>query len=199
MNLPNKITLSRIILIPFMMFFYLADFIPYGKVIALGIFVVASFTDMLDGHIARKHNLITNMGKFLDPIADKVLTSAAFFLLATDAFFSAQYAVYWAIALTIIIGREFIVAALRQIAATKSIVIAADKWGKWKTVSQMAAIVALMLCVCAENYKWVSPSTNLSAVFAVIAMSVLGISVLMTIISGINYCVANKNVFKETK
>lgn len=194
MNLPNKITIARIIMIPFIMFFYLADFIPYGKLIAIALFLIASFSDMLDGYIARKYNMITNMGKFLDPIADKILTSTAFFLLATDVAF-ANYGTIWAIALTIIFAREFIVAALRQVAASKSVVIAADKWGKWKTVSQMAATVFLMFYVAIVEYNWFV-ATNFSIIFLYFSMAILGISILLTVISGINYCVANKSVFK---
>ena len=143
MNLPNKLTVLRIVLIPFMMFFYLADFIPHGigKLVALAIFIVASFTDMLDGKIARKRNLITNLGKFLDPIADKILTSAVLFLIIADGTIPHPYG---AIVVTIIIGREFIVAAMRLNAASKGVVVAADIWGKLKTTVQM---VALPVCI----------------------------------------------------
>ena len=84
MNIPNKLSMLRIILIPFMLFFYLADFVPYGKIIAIAIFIVAAFTDMLDGHIARKYNLVTNLGKLLDPIADKLLVMSALLLVVVD-------------------------------------------------------------------------------------------------------------------
>ena len=144
MNLPNRLTVLRIVLIPFMMFFYLADFIPHGigKLVALAIFIIASFTDMLDGQIARKRNLVTNLGKFLDPIADKILTSAVLFLIVADGTIPAPWGV---MAITIIIAREFIVATLRMQAASKGIVVAADMWGKVKTVVQMVALPVCML------------------------------------------------------
>ena len=115
MNLPNKLTLSRIIMIPFIMLFYLVPMFPYCKVVALVLFLLASFTDMLDGKIARKYNLITNFGKFLDPIADKLLTSTVLFMIVADGTVNMYFGV---ITLTIVIGREFMVAALRQLAAT---------------------------------------------------------------------------------
>ena len=95
MNLPNKLSVLRICLIPFVMFFYLADFIPYGigKIAAIVIFIAAALTDMLDGKIARKHNLVTNLGKFLDPIADKILTAAVFFLIIADGTLPAPWGV----------------------------------------------------------------------------------------------------------
>ena len=144
MNLPNKLTLSRIILIPFMMFFYLASFIPYGigKIVALAIFIVAALTDLLDGKIARKYNLVTNLGKFMDPIADKVLTTAVFILLIADSTIARPWG---AIIVTIIVAREFMVSALRLLAATKGKVLAADIWGKAKTMTQMIALPIFIL------------------------------------------------------
>ena len=143
MNLPNKLTILRIVMIPFMMFFYLANFIPYGigKLVALALFILASYTDMLDGKIARKHNLITNFGKFLDPIADKMLTSAVLFMIIADGTIVNPLG---AIIVTIIISREFMVSALRFLAASKGVVVAADMWGKVKTVVQM---IALPVCI----------------------------------------------------
>ena len=144
MNLPNRLTMLRIILIPFMMFFYLASFIPFGigKIVALVIFIVAALTDLLDGKIARKRNLVTDLGKFLDPIADKLLTSAVLFMLIVDGTIPAPYGV---IVVTIIIAREFMVSALRLIAASKGTVLAADIWGKTKTFVQMIAIPVCMI------------------------------------------------------
>lgn len=191
MNLPNKLTLSRIIMIPFIMLFYLVPMFPYCKVVALALFLLASFTDMLDGKIARKYNLITNFGKFLDPIADKLLTSTVLFMIVADGTVNMYFGV---ITLTIVIGREFMVAALRQLAATKGVVIAADKLGKYKTVSQMVALTGFLLYsllmteigVCTFN-------TMLMWVCNVF----LGVSVLLTIISGINYMSKNKEAFKD--
>ena len=191
MNLPNKLTLSRIIMIPFIMLFYLVPMFPYCKVVALALFLLASFTDMLDGKIARKYNLITNFGKFLDPIADKLLTSTVLFMIVADGTVNMYFGV---ITLTIVIGREFMVAALRQLAATKGVVIAADKLGKYKTVSQMVALTGFLLysllmteiCVCTFN-----------TVLMWVCNVFLGVSVLLTIISGINYMSKNKEAFKD--
>ena len=195
MNLPNKLTLMRIILIPFMMFFYLADFIPHGigKIVALVIFIVAALTDMLDGKIARKHNLITNFGKFLDPIADKILTSAVLFMIIVDGTIPAPWGV---MIVTIIISREFMVSALRLIAASKGTVLAADIWGKAKTMVQMIALPICMLLAyfltCGFDIaNW------FIIVLKVLSYTTLGVATLLTVISGVNYIVKNKDCFKE--
>ena len=195
MNLPNKLTLMRIILIPFMMFFYLADFIPHGigKIVALVIFIVAALTDMLDGKIARKHNLITNFGKFLDPIADKILTSAVLFMIMVDGTIPAPWGV---IIVTIIISREFMVSALRLIAASKGTVLAADIWGKAKTMVQMIALPICMLLAyfltCGfDMANW------FMLVLKILSFTTLGVATLLTVISGVNYIVKNKDCFKE--
>lgn len=191
MNLPNKITLSRIILIPFVMLFYLVPMFPYAKAVALGLFLIASFTDHLDGHIARTRGLVTNLGKFLDPIADKLLTSSVLFMIVADGTVNMYFGI---IALTIIIGREFMVAALRQLAASKGVVVAADKLGKIKTVTQMVALTGYLLyallmteigaCLLNTVLYWVS---NVA----------LGVSVAFTIISGINYMIKNKSALRD--
>lgn len=191
MNLPNKLTLSRIIMIPFIMLFYLVPMFPYCKVVALVLFLLASFTDMLDGKIARKYNLITNFGKFLDPIADKLLTSTVLFMIVADGTVNMYFGV---ITLTIVIGREFMVAALRQLAATKGVVIAADKLGKYKTVSQMVALTGFLL------YSLLMTEIGVCTFNTVLMWACnvfLGISVLLTIISGINYMTKNKEAFKD--
>ena len=191
MNLPNKITLSRIILIPFVMLFYLVPMFPYAKAVALGLFLIASFTDHLDGHIARTRGLVTNLGKFLDPIADKLLTSSVLFMIVADGTVNMYFGI---IALTIIIGREFMVAALRQLAASKGVVVAADKLGKIKTVTQMVALTGYLLyallmteigaCLLNTILYWVS---NVA----------LGVGVAFTIISGINYMIKNKSALRD--
>ena len=191
MNLPNKITLSRIILIPFVMLFYLVPMFPYAKAVALGLFLIASFTDHLDGHIARTRGLVTNLGKFIDPIADKLLTSSVLFMIVADGTVNMYFGI---IALTIIIGREFMVAALRQLAASKGVVVAADKLGKIKTVTQMVALTGYLLyallmteigaCLLNTILYWVS---NVA----------LGVSVAFTIISGINYMIKNKSALRD--
>ncbi len=191
MNLPNKLTLSRIIMIPFIMLFYLVPMFPYCKVVALALFLLASFTDMLDGKIARKYNLITNFGKFLDPIADKLLTSTVLFMIVADGTVNMYFGV---ITLTIVIGREFMVAALRQLAATKGVVIAADKLGKYKTVSQMVALTGFLLYSLLMTEIGVC---TFNTVLMWVCNVFLGVSVLLTIISGINYMTKNKEAFKD--
>lgn len=191
MNLPNKLTLSRIIMIPFIMLFYLVPMFPYCKVVALVLFLLASFTDMLDGKIARKYNLITNFGKFLDPIADKLLTSTVLFMIVADGTVNMYFGV---ITLTIVIGREFMVAALRQLAATKGVVIAADKLGKYKTVSQMVALTGFLLYSLLMTEIG---ACTFNTVLMWVCNAFLGVSVLLTIISGINYMSKNKEAFKD--
>lgn len=196
MNLPNKLTILRIVMIPFMMFFYLADFIPHGigKLIALAIFILASLTDLLDGKIARKRNLITDFGKFLDPIADKILTSAVLFLIIADGTIPTPWG---AIIVTIIIAREFMVSALRLVAVTKGVVLAADFWGKLKTTMQMVALPICMLLSYFYTCGFALPNA-LILTFEILSYVTLGIATLLTVISGVNYIVKNRDCLKET-
>ncbi len=194
MNLPNKLSLIRIILIPFFMFFFMADFISFGKIIALVIFIIASFTDMLDGKIARKYNLVTNLGKLLDPIADKLLVISGLLLVVCDFTIPAPYGVIIAI---IIIGRELLISAFRQIAAAQNIVMAADKFGKLKTVTQVIALPMLFV-VSYLSYNVVINQTVL-LVCQIVAWVFIGLATLFTVLSGINYLVKNKQVFKGSK
>ncbi len=195
MNLPNKLTCMRMLLIPFMIFFYLANFIPYGigKIVALVIFIVAALTDLLDGKIARSRNLVTNFGKFLDPIADKMLTTSLLLLLVVDGTIKNPYGVIIAI---IIISREFIVSALRLIAATSGQVLAADIWGKAKTMTQMIALpictVYSYILTCGFNiFCWVEQTFMWASYIS------LGLATILTIISGVNYLVKNRHCLKE--
>ena len=195
MNLPNKLTVMRMVLIPFMMFFYLATFIPHGigKIVALAIFIIAALTDLLDGKIARKHNLVTDLGKFLDPIADKILTASVLFMIIADGTIPAPYG---AIVVTIIIAREFMVSALRLIAASQGTVLAADIWGKAKTMVQMIALPVCMLIPFVLELgavDWLVLTVKISA------FVLLGVATLLTVISGINYLVKNRQCFKGSK
>lgn len=137
MNLPNKLTILRIILVPIFMFVLLVK-IPYGQLFAALIFIIAASTDGLDGYIARKRKQITNFGKIMDPLADKLLVSAALISLVQLGQISGWVAI-------IIIGREFAVTGLRSVAAAEGVVISASKLGKFKTVSQIIAIVAILI------------------------------------------------------
>ncbi|MCR5581407.1 MAG: CDP-diacylglycerol--glycerol-3-phosphate 3-phosphatidyltransferase [Pseudobutyrivibrio sp.] len=183
MNLPNKLTLFRVVLIPFFVFFLLLghalDDNAALRIIADLIFIVASLTDMLDGKIARKYNLVTNFGKFMDPLADKLLVcSAMICLIETKQLFS------WFV--IIIVAREFIISGFRLIAAENGIVIAANIFGKLKTVSQMIMIIILV------------------ANFQVAWLQVLGqifvwISLVLTVLSLVIYIYQNSEVLKEQK
>ena len=174
MNLPNKLTTFRVILIPFFVFFLLAPYFEgYGNYIALVIFIVASLTDFLDGKIARKYNLVTNFGKFMDPLADKLLVcSALICLIALDRIPA------WIV--IVIISREFIISGFRLIAAENGVVIAANYWGKFKTVSQMIMIILLLI--------------DLGGVFDILEQIFIWLSLALTVISLITYIWQNKNV-----
>ena len=144
--------------------------------------------------IARKYGLVTNLGKFLDPIADKLLTASALLLVVCDMTLPPPYGVIVAI---IILGRELIISAFRQVAATKNFVMAADKWGKVKTIFQDIALPALMVLSLIYQYSWFSQTFVF--VFEIICYSLIGIATLLTIISGCNYIIKNFNVLKEEK
>ncbi len=177
MNLPNRITIFRVILIPFFVFFMLSTQISGSRYIALAIFIVASLTDLLDGYIARKYNLVTNFGKFMDPLADKLLVCAALIcLVETKNIYS------WIV--VIIISREFIISGFRLIAANDGIVIAASYWGKFKTVAQMLMIVFL---VADFNYF----------IFNYLEQILIYLSLILTVVSLIDYIFKNKNVLKD--
>lgn len=177
MNLPNKLTLFRVFLIPFFVFFMLfEDFTGYNKYIAVGIFIVASLTDLLDGKIARKYNLVTNFGKFMDPLADKLLVCSAMICLIGDKLYA------WIV--IIIIGREFIISGFRLIASDNGIVIAAGWWGKFKTTAQMIMIILLIVDL---KYSWYQ---ILEYVFVYIALA-------LTIISLLDYLIKNRQVLSE--
>ncbi|MBQ1547042.1 MAG: CDP-diacylglycerol--glycerol-3-phosphate 3-phosphatidyltransferase [Lachnospiraceae bacterium] len=180
MNLPNKLTILRVIMIPFFVFFLLfkPEEFTY-RLIADIIFVLASLTDLLDGKIARKYNLVTNFGKFMDPLADKLLVCSALICLVSLKLLPAWIAI-------IIISREFIISGFRLVAADNGVVIAASMWGKFKTTFQMIMIIVLVLNF--DNYYM--------HIFGIILIVV---ATALTIISLIDYIVKNKDVLKETK
>ena len=186
MNLPNKLTLFRVILIPFFVFFLLTD-IGLGTaapILALIIFIVASLTDMLDGKIARKYNLVTNFGKFMDPLADKLLVCSALICLI-----ELEKVPSWIV--IIIIAREFIISGFRLIAAEHQIVIAASMWGKFKTTFQMIAIILLILdCAC---------TFNIGGFYVIHVLGVIALyaALILTIVSLVDYLIKNKQVLKE--
>lgn len=197
MNLPNKITLSRICLIPVFAVVFFLDMIPYNYFIAGVIFTVAACTDFIDGHIARSRGLVTNLGKFLDPIADKVLVAAAFiFLLVRQGTLTVLWQgdwvlVYAGVCVAVILARELIVSGFRMVAASAGLVLAADKIGKFKTVFQDIAI--LFLLVGAVSFG----SATAGDVLNGIGLAALAVATILTIWSGISYIVRNRAVLQE--
>ena len=198
MNLPNKLTLARVILIPFMIAAFYMNFTGHYFV-ALAIFSVAAATDFLDGYIARKYNLITDFGKFLDPIADKVLVLAAFIVMLADpkptnafSYLGDICLILGGVGVTIIIAREMTVSTLRMVAAKNGVVLAADKSGKLKTF--FTDITALILLACGDLFTL---NAALGRVVDIVGLVCFGISVVLTVYSGINYLVKNREVFSE--
>ena len=181
MNLANKLTMMRIFLVPIFLIFMAVKDIPYGKELATIIFILASLTDKLDGYIARSRNQITNFGKFMDPLADKLLVTAALVSLV-------ELQIVYSWVAMIIIAREFAVSGLRTIAASEGKVIAASWWGKIKTVVQIVAIITALL-----NLSHANPILNiLTNIF-------MGAAVIITIISGVDYFVKNKDSIRVDK
>ncbi len=191
MNLPNKITVARIAIIPFFVALYYLTVIPHNFLYATIVFAVAAFTDFLDGYIARKYHLVTDLGKFLDPIADKVLVLTAMLLMLTNVGGGILPPISGGIGVSIILARELIVSSFRMIAASKNVVIAADKLGKIKTISQDIALVLLLFSKAFEGDAF--------DIIGVIGYFLFVFSVVMTLISGVNYIVKNKAVFAESK
>lgn len=178
MNLPNKLTVFRMILIvPFVIVMLSDVFGIAGKWIALALFIIASLTDLLDGKIARKYNLVTNFGKFMDPLADKLLVCAAMICLVETGKIPS-----WVV--IIIISREFIISGFRTIASDNGVVIAASYWGKFKTTFQM-----IMVCLMIANIEAI----------AVLTTIVMWVALLLTVISLVDYLWKNKHVMKDNK
>lgn len=180
MNTPNKLTVARMILVPFFVLFILTGWGgEANRYICLVIFVGASITDWFDGYLARKNNLVTNFGKFMDPLADKLLVCSGIICLVELVRLPAWVAV-------IIIAREFIISGFRLVASDNGVVIAASYWGKFKTAFQMFMIIALILHFPGQPY-WVAEQILIYAALA------------LTVISLLDYIIKNKNVIKEQK
>ena len=187
MNLPNKLTILRICMIPVFVAVFFITAIPYNFLISGVIFMLAAFTDFLDGHIARKYNLVTDLGKFLDPIADKVLVATAYIVMLVPV--GEHVAIlpwYCAIGVAIILARELIVSGFRMIAASKSVVLAAEKSGKIKTTFQDVSAVVLLFgaSIMPEEYS----------VLNIIGLAFFGVAILLTIISGAECLIKNRKV-----
>lgn len=177
MNLPNKLTMIRVILIPFFVVFLLYPMVDYSNYIATGIFIVASLTDLADGKIARKYNLVTNFGKFMDPLADKLLVCSAMICLIETGQLAAWIVI-------VIISREFIISGFRLVASDNGVVIAASYWGKFKTVFQI-----VMICLMIADL----PS------LALVTQIVMWVAVVLTVVSLVDYLLKNKDVMRENQ
>lgn len=177
MNLPNKITLFRVCMIPIFLIFMLVQGIPYSNYIAVAIFIIACLSDALDGHIARKNNLVTNFGKFMDPLADKLLVCSALI-----CFVQLQLIPAWIVIL--IIAREFIISGFRLVASDNGIVIAASFWAKLKTTAQM--ILCILLIV---NFDY--------SIFNILEQVFIYISLILTVVSLFDYIYKNYKVLGE--
>ena len=177
MNLPNKLTVFRVILVVPFVVLLLGQYSQYSNWIATAIFIIACLTDLLDGKIARKNNLVTNFGKFMDPLADKLLVSAAMICLIELGRIPS-----WVV--VIIISREFIISGFRLIASDNGIVIAASMWGKYKTVFQMTMVIMML--------------ANISAL-QILTDIVMWIATILTIVSLVDYIIKNKSVLSDFK
>ena len=176
MNLPNKLTILRTLMIPVFLFFLLTDCAgDYSKWIAVVVFILASLTDFLDGHIARKYNLVTNFGKFMDPLADKLLVCSAMIALVGMHRLSSIVAI-------IIIAREFIISGFRLIAADNGVVIAASYWGKFKTTFQMIAVILMIVDL---------------PVLHILTVACTWIALVLTVVSLVDYIAKNHKVLTE--
>lgn len=194
MNLPNKLTLLRIILVPFFIVSILIDF-PLRYLVSGVIFGIASVTDSLDGRIARSQNLVTDFGKFADPLADKILVISALVCFLQTGLLGA----YGAIPVVVVLFREFAVSGIRLLAASSGKVVAANIWGKIKTVSQMVGIMSIFAMQSVlEIMKLVNyPAQGLSDIFLFIGITIVWISTLFTIISGVIYIKDNSSFIKD--
>ncbi len=186
LTLPTKITIVRLVMIPLLLVSYcLQPLYEYLFIVTALLFILASMTDYLDGHIARKYNMVSDLGKLLDPIADKVLVAAALFIVI-DGNYIPEIMYIELICTVIIIAREFMIGVLRQVAALKGVALAADKLGKIKTASTMFALTFLL---CSKH------SGTVFEIFRYIGAALFLIATIVTVVSGVNYLVKNKQLF----
>ena len=201
MNLPNKLTVFRTFCIPFFVFFMLATFIPCNYLFALIVFVIASLTDLFDGKIARKYNLITNFGKFMDPLADKLLVCAA--LISLDYVFAKgeyPFSVIYTVSVIIIISRELFISGFRILAADQNVVLAAGWWGKVKTVLQM--VMTIIMIIYLQVKDWIVPCKLKIPDSVILGVGVfiqvlVAATLFFTVFSMIDYVIKNKQVLKN--
>lgn len=187
MNLPNKLTVLRICLVPLFVFFMLYQAMPYGYIFALVVFAAASYTDLLDGKIARSRNLVTNFGKLMDPLADKILVMSALICFVKLGLASTACVI-------LIMFREFAVTSIRLVAVEQGKVIPANIWGKAKTVSQMIAIIAILTM---QSFLQLGLFTGYSSIIILIGEAAIYIASLLTLVSGIVYAKDSAYLFKD--
>ncbi len=194
MNLPTKLTVLRIFLIPV---FIAVFFIPFAcnRIVACGIYILACLTDWLDGYLARKYNMVTDLGKFLDPIADKMLVACALLAILPDPTSPSVFQTLLTVFAMIIMCRELAVSCFRILAASKKVVLAADWWGKAKTCCQMISLIILLPYANIRDFSFVS--STVSNVIFYVGFGLLAAATLLTIISGFNYILKNKQVLKN--
>jgi CDP-diacylglycerol--glycerol-3-phosphate 3-phosphatidyltransferase len=193
MNLPNQLTVARLVLTLVFVAVFSIDGIPHAGTIALAVFSVAAYTDFLDGYIARKHNLITNFGKLMDPLADKVLMGAGFIVLCEQGFFPA-----WIVVL--IIAREFLVTGLRLVASAEGVVLAAENLGKYKTGAQIAAVIYFLVVVAARDpgMAWLGRLLDLRILSpAILGQTFIWASLVLTLVSGLSYVWKNRRLLAD--
>lgn len=193
MNLPNKLTMLRIILVPVFVFFMLASFVPYSKFIALAVFIIASLTDLLDGKIARKRGLVTNFGKFMDPLADKllVITALLCLLVVDNGSRICSIQMLGLIAIIIIVAREFIISGFRLVACDAGLVLAASMWGKAKTATTMVSICIMIVI------NEIAAIPGLEVIAPEISAVIFWIAVTLTVVSLVDYLAKNFNVIAD--
>ena len=189
MNLPNKLTLSRVILVPVFVVLLMCPFVPFGNLWALLVFAVASVTDLLDGKIARKYNLVTNFGKFMDPLADKLLVCSALICLISAGSVSIHVPTWIVL---IIIGREFIISGFRLVASDNGLVIAANMWGKVKT-----AVTMVMICFVVADLGNLFGISSFANIYYWFCQVLIYASLLLTVISLVVYLYDNRSVIKD--
>lgn len=194
MNLPNKLTIFRVALVPFFVFVLMADYIPHHFIIAMAIFGIASYTDHLDGKIARRDNLITDFGKFMDPLADKILVMAALI-----CFVALGFTDVWMV--TLIMFREFAVTSVRLVAAGSGKVIAANNLGKIKTVSQIIAVLVILLMQYVLELQGMGllPSMGFTFPFFLVGEGFMAIATFFSLYSGYVYVRDNWDAIKQMK
>lgn len=195
MNLPNKLTILRILLIPVFVALFFIEAIPFNHILSAVVFAIAAFTDFLDGYIARKYNIVTNLGKFLDPIADKALVATALIIVITNPVamgvlaFGVSLEVAFSICVAVIMIRELMISGFRMIAAKRQLVLAADKIGKAKTFTTDFAILFLLIAI---DLVGIAHTILMWA-----GMVVFAIATILTVVSGVNYIAKNTAVLKD--